>query len=139
MIQVPSEPVDVAGRPTCRLYAADKGFFALLDGRPIAAHGRFEQVPDVFGAEEHPNDGMTIGKELRGEGALPASNADELIHGVSLDLLRLSEVLSPESHDVRPALPIPGKGDDFARSFSKNRPVRDPISAAQADSPVEVA
>jgi len=121
------------------LYAADKGFFALLDGRPIAAHGRLGQVPDVFGAEERPNDGMTIGKELRGEGALPASNADELIHGVSLDLLRLSEVLGPESHDVRPTFQIQAKGKLSALSFSKKRPVRDPISAAQANSPVEVA
>ena len=54
-------------------------------------------MSDLLGAEEHINDGVTIGKELRGEGALPASNASELIHGVPLDLLSLGEVLGRES------------------------------------------
>ena len=72
------------------------------------------------GPKSAPNDGMTLGKEFRGEGALPASNADELIHGVSLDLLRLSEVLGPESHDVRPAFQFQARANSPLARFRRN-------------------
>ncbi len=74
-----------------------------------------------------------MGQELRGEGALPASNAGELILGVFLELLRLRTILRAEGSDVRLALPLEGDEVVAAGSFPKECHVRDPIPAAHAN------
>ncbi len=60
-----------------------------------------------------------MGKELRGEGAISAVDANELIHRILSDLLRFGEGLGPDSLDVGRAPPSEDQRVGAAGSFSE--------------------
>lgn len=88
---------------------------------------------DFLGAEEHIEDAVAVGEQLRGEGRFTATDAGQLFFGVLFDLVGRLFVVGPEGFDVRLALPLEGEGVVAAGSFTEKRHDRDPIPAALVD------
>jgi len=105
VVQVYSGAFEMAGCPVRGSQVVDKRIAEFGEGEGVVVGWFGEQVTDLGGAEQDIQDGMAVGKQFGGEGALALANAGELFVRVSADVFGFALLGRAEVLRVPLALP----------------------------------